>query len=438
MSVPRKKNKEPDNIIEITHRYRAYLTALQEYKAESWLYTLCNLYNSAIKERRNAYRTEKKTITYSQQQNGLLLLKDSDPTLKKVHSQLLQNCLQRVDRAYQKFFEDLKRKKNGKHVKVGYPRLKKLSKYRSFTYPQVWMKQKGELKQVIKFRQDNNKFGTTVLPGFGEVRIRVHRPLDWKQAKTVILKREKSGKWYLCITLKKAVELQLQDNGKSTGIDLGLKKIVNTSDTNYQEHPKFIYKSEVRIKKAQKKLSRKEKGSANYEKQRIRLARLHEKVANQRRDFLHKLALWLVVNYSFIAFERLNIKGMVKNHHLAKAILDAGWATLITLTTYKSVMLRGNEVVRVDPRYTSQECSACHALVPKTLAERIHKCPYCGIELDRETNAARVIEQKAFSGKTTPFRSPRAGAVRSHACGDRASTHPYGNGQARSLKQESH
>jgi len=126
------------------------------------------------------------------------------------------------------------------------------------------------------------------------------------------------------------------------------------------------------------------------------LARTHEHRANQRQDFLHKVSLWLVISHAYIAFEKLHIPGMVKTHHLAKAILDSGWGTLIRFVTYKSVMLRGNRTVTVNPAYTRQDCSGCGYRVPKTLSERVHKCPQCGLELCRDTNAARTIEQEAF------------------------------------------
>jgi len=115
---------------------------------------------------------------------------------------------------------------------------------------------------------------------------------------------------------------------------------------------------------------------------------------------LHKLSLWLVVNYAFIAFERLSIPGMVKNPQLAKAILDAGWSNLIRNVTYKSVMLRGNDVVRVKPAYTSEDCSLCGFRVPKALSERLHTCGNCGAVMDRDHNAANVIELRAFGTNT--------------------------------------
>jgi putative transposase len=391
---------------------------------ENWFFVLHGLYNSAIEERRTSYKTEGRSITYTEQQNSLPKLKELDPAIKLIHSQVLQDCLQRVDKAYQKFFDDLKRKKSGKNVKIGYPRMKKLSRYSSFTFPQVWMKSNGDLKEVVKLRCDaDSRFATIILPVIGSLKIRLHRSVDWKNAKTITVKRTASGDWYVCISVEKPLEPKLSGNGKSTGVDVGLTNLITTSDETYIEHQRFIRESEHRIKKAQRNLSRKKKGSANREKQRLRLAREHERIANQRKDFLHKLSLWLVLNYAYIAFENLNIPGMVRNPHLAKTILDAGWGSLTQFTAYKSVMLRGNDVVRVNPTYSSQDCSVCRYRVPKTLAERMHVCPNCGAVMDRDHNAANVIEFRAFGNNTVGAGSaPNQPLLQEvNACGDETS-----------------
>lgn len=441
MSRPRKKGSytESANTCCISYRYRAYPTDLQQYRMENWLYILQNLYNGAIEQRRTIYKTEGRSVTYTEQQNTLPGLKNTNPALKLVHSQVLQDCLQRVDKAYQKFFDDLKRKRSGEKVKIGYPRKKRLDKYKSFTFPQVWMRDGETHREVIKLHCNaDSKFATLILPVIGSLKIRLHRPVEWGNAKTVTVKREPSGNWYVSISVEKPLKPNLSDNNaKTTGVDVGLTNLVKTSDDNRFEHPKFIYKAERRLKKIQKQLSRKQHGSANWEKQKLRLARLHEHIANQRRDFLHKLSFWLVVNYAFIAFEKLNIPAMVKNHNLAKAIMDAGWGTLIQFTIYKSVMLRGNDVVRVDPSYTTQDCSICGYRVPKTLVERLHVCPNCGTVMDRDYNAANVIELKAFGTNTVGvWSAPNRPSLKVNACGDGASTSGNHPEQVLSLKQE--
>lgn len=415
------KIKEENKLL--TYRYRAYLTNLQQYRAENWLYILCNLYNQALEERKIYYKDTKNTLSYTEQQNKLPLLKKTNPELRLIHSQVLQDCLKRVDKAYQKFFDDLRRKKNGEKIKVGYPKRKKLSRYNSFTFPQVWMNSKRKQVQVVKFDPVNHKFACITLPGFGKVKIRYHRAIDITKAKTVTFKRERSGKWFICITVERDNIAMIPDNGKVVGIDVGLKQLITTSDGNFIEHPKIIYKAEKRLRREQRKLSRKKIGSANYERQRIKVAKLHEKVRNQRNDFLHKLALWLVLNYSLIFLERLNIKGMVKNHNLAKAIHDASWSKLVQYVTYKSVMLRGMLPVFVNPNGTSKLCSKCGSNVDKTLADRVHICPNCGLEIDRDINAALNILKVGLE-RSKP-----------NACGD-TDLCLKNSGKSVSLKQE--
>ncbi len=398
----------------LTYKFRAYPSALLEFKMEHWLYILQSLYNHALEERKRAWKEEKKSITYSDQQNSLPKLKKKDPSLKLVHSQVLQDCLKRVDNAFQKFFR--------KEAK--YPKKKKLSKYSSFTFPQVWMKQKGKLVEVIKLERKNNRFAYLHLPKLGKLRIRLHIEIDWSRAKTVTVKREPSGKWYVCITVETELEEIFREaQEKSIGIDLGVKNLATTSEGEFIKHPKFLQRLEKRLKKEQKKLSRKEKGSNNWERQRRRVAKVHERIKNARRDFLHKLSRHLVNNYDYISFEDLNVKELVENSNLAKFILDAGWGTLIAFATYKAVM-SGTRVVRVDPSYTTQDCSVCGFRVPKTLAQRLHECPECGAVMDRDYNASVNILKRGLAR----LKGGRVGATRTYACGE---------GGKPSLKQES-
>ncbi len=195
---------------------------------------------------------------------------------------------------------------------------------------------------------------------------------------------------------------------KAVGIDLGVKNLATTSEGEFIEHPKFLQRLEKRLKREQKKLSRKEEDSNNWERQRRRVAKIHERIRNARRDFLHKLSRHLVNNYDYISFEDLDIKGLVQNSDLAKLILDGGWGTLITFVTYKAVMA-GARVVRVNPAYTTQDCSVCGFRIPKTLAQRLHRCPECGVELDRDYNASVNILKKGL----THLKGGRVGAIRS-------------------------
>ena len=331
------KAKKENNFL-LTYRFKAYPTVLQKYKLENWLFALCWLYNHALEERKRVWKEEQRTIKYSEQQNNLPKLKKKAPILKLVHSQVLQDTLRRVDKAFQKFFQDLKRKKRGEKVRVGHPKKKLIVKYKFLTFPQVWMKQKGEIVPIIKLEKKNNRFANLHLPKIGKLKIGLHREIDWTKAKTVTVKREPSGNWYVCVSVDlnqmlKEAEERIREREKAIGIDLGIKHLAVTSEKEFIEHPKFLQKFEKRLKREQKKLSRKEKGSSNFEKQRKRVAKVHEKIKNARKDFLHKLSRYLVDNYDLITFEDLNIPALVENNRLAKLILDAGWGTLITFVT---------------------------------------------------------------------------------------------------------
>ena len=436
--------KEESKLL-LTYRFRTYPTALQEYKLKNWFFALCWLYNYALEERKRVWKEEQRTVRYSEQQNNLPKLKKEEPILKLVHSQVLQDTLRRVDRAFQKFFQDLERKKKGEKVKVGYPKKKPITKYKSLTFPQVWMKQKGKLVPIIKLERKNNRFVYLHLPKIGKLKIRLHRDIDWRKAKTVTVKREPSGNWYVCVSVEvdleqmlKKVEERVERKAKVVGIDLGIKHLAVTSEKEFIKHPRFLQKLEKRLKKEQRKLSRKEKGSSNFERQRKKVAKIHERIKNARRDFLHKLSRYLVDNYNLITFENLDIPALVENNKLAKLILDAGWGTLITFATYKAVMA-GARVVRVNPAYTTQTCSVCGQKVPKTLADRIHKCPVCGVELDRDYNSSIVIRKRGIEKEGhTHLTGGRVGATRTHACGEgTGGTLPKGSVSYPSLKQES-
>jgi putative transposase len=237
--------------------------------------------------------------------------------------------------------------------------------------------------------------GKLYLPKIGHVKINLHRELPG-EIKTVTITRQ-NGKYYACF----AVEIEnrlLPMTGKQVGIDMGVSSYVATSDGLTIEAPRSYRKAEKKLKTIQREVSRRKKGSKRRKKSILQLAKAHEKVANQRKDIAHKVARHLVNNYDVIAVEDLRIKNMVKNHHLAKSIQDSGWGIFFNILAYKAEEA-GRLVVMVNPHNTSQTCSGCGSLVKKTLAVRTHRCPECGLVLDRDVNAARNI--LAIALKTT-------------------------------------
>ena len=374
-----------------TFRYRLYPSKKQVGLLEKQLLLACEVYNFLLEKKIGAYEEEKKNLSQYDLNNYLVDLKKQCPELCEVHSQVLQNTSHRVSKAFEAFFRRLKERK-----KAGFPRFKSAKRYKSITFPQAVGYSTGSVLRI---------------PKIGEVAVRLHRPVKGT-IKTITIKRTQSDKWFACIACVIEPNQQTPNMNKQIGIDMGIKCIVATSDGQLIENPRHLIKSEERLRRLQRRLSKKEKGSRNKNRARKTLARAHEKVANQRNDFYHKLSKKFVDNHSLIAVEKLNIKGMTKNHCLAKHIHDAGWNEFIQMLEYKAEETCV-QVVKVPAQYTSIDCSACGARIPKTLDERIHKCE-CGLMLDRDVNAARNILLKGISDTE--------GLSEINACGDVTST----------------
>jgi len=364
-------------------KYRILPTKKQKELLISTLITCRFLYNNSLAERIEKYKEDKTSITYTQQANNLA--ENKNDYQKKVHSQVLQDVLKRLDKTYANFFRRIKNKEK----KAGFPRFKPEQRYNSFCYPQSG------------FRLTNNE-KRIELSKIGDIRIKYHRPIPSKP-KTCIVVRD-IDQWFVVFTCEIEDRIIEKSDKPEIGIDVGISNYLTLSNGKTFDNPRTLIKSQDKLVKAQRQLSKKVIGSKNRTKQRIVVAKTHRKIRNQRNDFLHKLSTHLVQEYGLIVFENLNIRNMVKNHKLAKHISDASWNKLIQMTTYKAV--GANCVVElVDPKNTSQNCSVCGNKVSKTLGDRVHKCPACGVELDRDLNAAINIKN-------------RAGTVRIKSCGD--------------------
>ena len=349
-----------------TFKYRLYPTKHQRYLLEQTL-ELCRwVYNETLATRKNAWEQEQKSFSRYDTIKMLPGWKEEKPELSNVYSQVLQEVCTRVDLAFKAFF---RRVKSGEK-EVGYPRFKGYGRYDSFTYPQSG------------FVLDNNRLS---LSKIGEIKVVLHRPLEGR-CKTLTIQRDAVGKWYACFSCE--VEPKpLPDTKKAVGIDVGLESFATLSNGEKVTNPRFFRKEEKELAKAQRKLSKVEKGTPERAKRRKVVAYTYQRIANRRKDFAHKLSRQLVDEYGLIAFEKLNTNGMLKNHRLAKSISDAAWNQLIQFTTYKAEDA-GRAVVLVNPRNTSKMCSRCGVLVEKDLSVRVHKCPTCGLEMDRDENAA--------------------------------------------------
>jgi putative transposase len=377
-----------------TYKYRLYPTRNQRRVLEHTIETCRILYNSCLADRRNYYQAKGKGLSRLRQQEILRDDKAKVERLLSVHSQVLQDVLFRVERAYDGFFRRL-REKGGK---AGYPRFKGEGQYDSIHYPQ----QPG-----FMFTPNGLK-----LSKIGTIKIVMHRPVHGT-IKTCTVRRD-VDQWYACITAETAVIPEISE-GPHIGIDVGIRSFAVLSNGDVIENPRHLGKSMGTLRKKQRRLSRKKAGSSSRRKAKIAVARLHRKVRNQRSDFHHKVSRQIVTQYGNIAVEDLNISGMARNHRLAGSIADAGWGQFIRYLAYKAENA-GCMVVKVPARNTSITCSRCGSDVRKSLSERTHRCHCCGIVLDRDYNAAINIKN-------------RAGTARIHAC--REKVH-----QGHSLKQE--
>ena len=356
--------------MQCTYRFRIYPSAGQEEELRQWLDTCRWLYNKSLQERKEAYERDKTTVNYYDQANALKEAKETDVRLQSAHSQVLQDVLRRLDKSFHNFF---RRVKNGE--KPGYPRFKSRDRFNSFTFPQSGYKLED---------------GKLVLSKIGAIKLVQHREIPEEGViKTCAIKLD-VDQWYATFVVELPepdMEVERKELKTAVGVDLGLNDIATLSTGEKIENPRWLRTSERKLAKVQRRLSRKKKGSENRKKQKTVVAKTHRKIRNQRSDFNHKVSRELVKRYDLIVFEDLKVKNMVKNPYLAKSILDAGWNQLVNFTTYKAEWA-GGVVEEVIPNGTSQNCSGCGMEVKKSSSVRTHRCPYCGLEIDRDWNAA--------------------------------------------------
>ncbi len=393
------------------YKYRLYPTRKQAVRLQEVLDLNRELYNAAVQERRDAYRMAHVSIGYNQQAAQLPEIKEMRPEYAGIHSQVLQDTLRRVDKAFKAFF---RRVKNGE--KPGYPRFQGYGRYDSFTFPQSGFSLTGDNRVCL------SKIGT----------IKVKFPQKKKAnppqgtMKTCTVKRE-GEHWLIVFTCEVEHDLVYHPSEEAVGIDLGLLHFATLSDGSMVENPRHLRASEQKLKKLQEALARKKWGSKRRRKAAQVVGKNHRHIRNQRKDFHHKEARKLVNSYQTIVFEKLQPAKMSKRPNpkqdeatgqylpngasakagLNKSILDAGWGQFQQLCQSKAEWA-GSRVLFVNPRYTSQMCSGCGVIVHKELSERWHACS-CGCSLDRDHNAAINIKragiallEKEFQARTEP------------------------------------
>jgi putative transposase len=357
-----------------TYTYTLTPTAEQDGTLAFVVRRCRELYNAGLQERCAAWQRCGVSITAASQSAQLPAIKDVRPEYHDVHSQVLQDVLTRLDRAFHAFFRRVQAGET-----PGYPRVQGANRYHSFTY-----KQFGNGATL-----DN---GFLVLSKIGRIAVRWSRPLEGAP-KTVTVSREADG-WYACFSCAGVPIQPLPRTSQQTGIDLGLESFATLSDGSQIANPRHYRKAERALKRAQRRLSRRKQGSHRRRKAARLLARAHQRVRRARVDFHHKVARSLVRQYDVIYYEDVQTANMLRNHHLAKSIADAGWSAFLSFLAFKAVCA-GKRAVAVPPAYTSQRCSGpqCGVLVAKGLSVRWHTCPTCGTSLHRDHNAARNRER---------------------------------------------
>jgi putative transposase len=357
-----------------TFKYKLKPTHEQERGLTFVLRRCCELYNAALQERREAWQRCGVSVTLAQQSAQLPEIKEVRPEYRDINAQVLQDVVMRLDRAFQAFFRRIREGQT-----PGYPRFRSANRYDSFTYKQV-----GEHGGA---RLDNDFL---VLSKIGRIAVRWSRPIEGTP-KTVTVSREADG-WYACFSCADVPVQPLASTGHETGIDLGIEAFATLSDGTRIFSPGWYRNAERALKTAQRRVSRRKTGSHRRRKAVALLAKAHQRVRRQRKDFHHKTALVLVRANDTIYHEDLQTANMVRNHHLAKSIQDAGWSAFLAILTFKAAYA-GKRAIAVPPAYTSQRCSGCGVVVSKGLSVRWHSCPDCGMSLHRDHNAARNIER---------------------------------------------
>jgi putative transposase len=368
-----------------TYKFRIYPTRETEKQTNIVLELCRQIYNLCLEQRRDTWKNLQKSVTRFDQIYQLPDLKKEYPEFTQIPSQTLYNVVDRVNLAFQVFFRRIKQEQN-----PGYPRFKSFGRYDSFTLTQAgWKIQRSNLfiKKIGKFK------------------VKFHRQIEGT-IKTVTISKSQSGKWFVCFSCDNVSEKKLPAIHKSIGIDVGCESFLTDSNGFKVENPRFLKHSEDRFKVLQQKMSKQSLKSNRRKKTKQLIARVFEKITNQRLDFHHKVAKHYVDNYYTICHEKMNAFTSFRN--LNRSMRDVAWFQFFNILHYKAEEA-GREVIEVPAKDTSQRCSGCGEIVPKSLGIRVHNCPHCHTLLDRDFNSALNILRLGASrqGKSnSPVDSP--------------------------------
>ncbi len=366
-------------------QYRIYPTKKQVSKLNETLDECHWLYNHLLEKRKTSYEQTGKGLSCYQQQATYPILKAERPSLSKVHSQVLQNVAVRIDLAMQAFFRRCR-----EHAEEpGFPRFRGRDRYDSFTFPQ----------SGFSLTHD----GRVTLSKIGSIKMVYHREVKGN-IKTCTIHRCSTGKWYVSLSVE-CEPLRLPECASQVGIDVGLKTFATLSTSEEIANPKFFRQEEQALATVQRKHSKLAKGTPQRRKHRKVVARVHERIAFRRDSFTHQQSRQIVNRFGVICVEDLQVNRMVHHHCLAKSISDAAWSQFFDRLSSKAEEA-GRTFIKVNPAYTSQNCSRCGHRQKMPLSERVYHCPCCLLVIDRDLNAALNIKAVGLHSVGLPLEAP--------------------------------
>jgi putative transposase len=351
-----------------TFKYRLYPTQEQQDTLDGILDVARWLYNHALAYRRKRWQESHYSVSYNEQSAMWRDWRNEQPEdnpLRLLNMSAGQQVLRRLDKAYGEFFKG----------KRGYPKFKGWRYFNSVNY------KPGDGAAI----KENRLY----IQNVGLIKVRWHRELPAAKIKNVIVLRKPSG-WYVCLQVDLPLKIPEQSDRPPVGIDMGIHHALALSDGTVIDSPQYLKKSLKRVRVLQRRIARRKKGSQRREKAVHQLAKELEHIANQRRDWWHKVTHWLVSEYGAIVLEDLHLQFMLRNGNLSRAAHDVALGLFGELLDYKAIKA-GVQIAKVNPYNTSQDCSGCGVIVQKALTIRVHQCPHCDLTLDRDVNAALNI-----------------------------------------------
>jgi putative transposase len=376
-----------------TYKYLIRPSPEQEQRLDFLLWQSRLVYNAALEQRIATYQETGKGIGYRAQWVRFRDLRHNSPdTIGQLNASSLQHLLRRLDKAFTAFY---RRMKAGE--KPGIPRFKSRNRFKSMEYT---------YGDGCKLRQNEPGRIRLYVQNVGEMRICYHRAVPTHANLKHLVIKQVNERWYVCLMLElPEVREPHLPTGNAVGMDVGLKSLATLSTGERVGNPRWLRESLAKLRRLQRHASRQVKGSKSQRKTYQQIAGLHERVSNQRSDYLHQVSRRLVADHDLIAIENLSLGFMNHNRHLSLSSHDAGFGLFRQMIEYKAEEA-GTQIVAVNPSNTTQACSRCGSLVPKDVSVRVHTCHHCGLVLDRDVNAARNILTLAL--KTPLGRSGQA------------------------------